>query len=79
MTSAIPTYSMQTALLPKGVVESIEKMNRRFLWGGNEDKRALHLVNWDSVCKPVAQGGLGIRRMDFSQLGHTSKNCLEVD
>ncbi|KAK8930502.1 hypothetical protein KSP39_PZI016628 [Platanthera zijinensis] len=38
VTSAIPTYCMQTVLLPKGVAETIELLNRRFLWGGSDEK-----------------------------------------
>jgi hypothetical protein len=30
------------------------------LWNDTKDKRKLHLANWDLVCMPKAQGGLGI-------------------
>jgi hypothetical protein len=30
------------------------------LWNDTKDKRKLHLANWNLVCMPKAQGGLGI-------------------
>lgn len=60
VTSAIPTYTMLTARLPNGVVHELDKLNRRFLWGGTESKRALHLVKWTDVCLPKRYGGLGM-------------------
>jgi hypothetical protein len=31
--------------------------------GGLNDEAKLHLVDWDSVCSPIFEGGLGIRNM----------------
>lgn len=62
--SAIPYYSMQSMLLPVGVIQSIEKLIRSFLWGSSEGNRKTHLVNWDTVTLPKANGGLGIRRLE---------------
>lgn len=41
VTSAIPSYAMLTASLPKSVTNSLSCscLNRRFIWGGNADKR----------------------------------------
>ncbi|OMO49325.1 hypothetical protein CCACVL1_31074 [Corchorus capsularis] len=40
-------------------------LSRRFLWGGSEGKKALHLVHWDDVCKPKVYGGLGLQKMEY--------------
>ncbi|KAK4275693.1 hypothetical protein QN277_018732 [Acacia crassicarpa] len=63
VTSAIPGYTMQTVALPKGTCEDIEKQNRRFLWGSTLEKRKTHLVDWDTVCKPKKNGGLGLKHL----------------
>ncbi|CAN1139259.1 Putative ribonuclease H protein At1g65750 [Linum perenne] len=34
---------------------------RSFIWGAKLGERKLHLVNWDTVCQPKREGGLGIR------------------
>ncbi|GKU87483.1 hypothetical protein SLEP1_g1877 [Rubroshorea leprosula] len=60
VTSAIPTYTMQSILFPDYVCAAIDRLNRNFLWGSDVANRP-HLVNWHSVCLPRTQGGLGIR------------------
>ena len=34
-------------------------MHRDFLWGDSN----FHLVGWDKICAPIANGGLGIRKI----------------
>ena len=45
--------------IPTHVANKIEKLRRDFLWGD----RKIHLVGWDKVCAPIANGGLGIRKL----------------
>lgn len=47
------------------VIGKLDSLNRRFLWGASEDKKAIHLLRWDEVCKPKRFGGLGLRKMEF--------------
>ncbi|GLT28349.1 hypothetical protein SLA2020_032890 [Shorea laevis] len=60
VTSAIPTYTMQSILLPNSVCSAIDSLNRRFLWGSGAANKP-HLVNWDTICTPRDLGGLGLR------------------
>jgi len=49
-------------LAPRNVTEQITKLLRDFLWQGgrgNDNKR--HLVRWEIVRWPTAEGGLQIR------------------
>ncbi|KAG6400397.1 hypothetical protein SASPL_137227 [Salvia splendens] len=55
--SAIPTYCMQVVMLPANVIDEIEKLIRRFVWGGSEQQTKLSLVNWKTVADLLAQGG----------------------
>lgn len=55
---------MQTTLLPAGVISSIEKSIRGFLWGNEEGTRKCHLVNWEMVTRSKASRGLGIRDLE---------------
>lgn len=59
--SSIPTYTLMGSSFPKRVHEDIEKLKRRFRRGGDEKRRALHLVSWDAVCMPKRYGGLSLR------------------
>ena len=38
---------------------------KHFVWGGLGDEFKHHLVDWNTVCLPVAQGGLGILKVAF--------------
>ncbi|XP_074298106.1 uncharacterized protein LOC141628922 [Silene latifolia] len=53
-------YSMQTAKIPRTICDSIDRKARRFLWGGDETKKSIHLINWETVQQPKSHGGLGI-------------------
>lgn len=59
--AALPTYTMQTALLPKGVCRKLEKMSRDFIWGSKSDAKSWHSIAWNKFCKPKEEGGVGLR------------------
>ncbi|KAL4353784.1 hypothetical protein GQ457_06G020480 [Hibiscus cannabinus] len=62
---AIPNYTMQTMWLPKGVCLELEKIIRGFVWGEALGRKKLHLVRWEVACKPIRNGGLGFRQLEF--------------
>ncbi|KAL7215762.1 hypothetical protein ACSBR1_027827 [Camellia fascicularis] len=72
-TSAIPSYTIQTLLLPKSVCNDIDKMNSNFLWRDTMEKHKIHLVNWDVVCNIKKKGGLGIKKARDQNLALLSK------
>lgn len=58
--------------------KEIDKLHRNFLWGDMEDKRKVHLVKWDLVCKPKASGGVGIRKCCDNNMTINAKLDWEV-
>ncbi|XP_074299645.1 uncharacterized protein LOC141630789 [Silene latifolia] len=58
--TTMANYSMQTAKIPRTICDSIDMKSRRFLWGGDENKKSIHLIKWETVQQPKARGGLGI-------------------
>lgn len=83
--SSMPYYTMQSTFLPKGVVTTIEKLIRNFIWGSSPDQRRCHLLSWETITKPKEGGGLGLRRLEemneafIAKLGWRliqKENCL---
>lgn len=40
----------------------LDKVNNNFFWGGTEKKHKVHLCEWNAVCKPKLEGGLGFKK-----------------
>ncbi|KAL7614622.1 hypothetical protein Lser_V15G08580 [Lactuca serriola] len=57
---SLPTFYMSLFKAPLRIIDQIEKIRRRFLWGGSELKRIIHLVDWNKVIAPKSDGGLGV-------------------
>jgi len=55
---ALPTYVMSLFPLPSKVRKRIDKIRRNFIWQGNNEKRAFHLINWDVLIKSRKDGAL---------------------
>ena len=53
-------FAMGLFLLADGVHTKMDTPRSRFFWEGARPKRKYHMVRWDAVCRPKAQGGLGI-------------------
>ena len=57
--SSLPTYFLSLFTIPTHMANKIEKLQRDFLWGDSKT----HLVGCDKICAPIANGGLGIRKL----------------
>lgn len=60
--TSIPLYSLDAIKVPKVVITRIEKAMANFLWDSAGEKRA-HWVSWAIVCRPLDEGGIGIRSL----------------
>lgn len=57
---SIQNYWSQIFLLPKRVMLAIESLCRKFLWAGDLSQTKKSLISWNSICRPKAEGGLGL-------------------
>ena len=55
-TSTIPTYIMQSTALPKKLLDNIDRVNQKFLWGSTEEAKKVHWVGWHKVTKSKVEG-----------------------
>ena len=62
--TALPTYYLSIFKAPIGVLHSIEKIMRDFLWDGGDMVGGEHLVAWEVVCLAKERGGLGIGNLE---------------
>ncbi|KAK4383214.1 hypothetical protein Sango_2797600 [Sesamum angolense] len=60
--SNLHTYWASVLILPEGVLKLLENNMRTFLWQGSFGSGNAK-VAWDQLCKPKAEGGLGIRSL----------------
>lgn len=61
---SIPTYAMQTYMLPTSTCRKLDTCIKDFWWGFNKDEgRHLYLKSWQSICAPKEVRSLGFRRM----------------
>ncbi|GAV77912.1 zf-RVT domain-containing protein, partial [Cephalotus follicularis] len=55
--ASMQVYWCSMFLLPVSIVKECERVLRKFLWGSHGRGK----VKWSSVCKPLMEGGLGIK------------------
>lgn len=57
--SSVPIYFMSSFMLPQWVIDRLDKIRRDFLWGKSDNSRGISLINWEAVCIPKENGGMG--------------------
>ncbi|KAL5754100.1 hypothetical protein ACOSP7_022320 [Xanthoceras sorbifolium] len=62
VTSALPVYVMQSVKLPGEICRKIDTLNKNFVWGHSLDSKKVHLVKWDTICRPTKCGGLDVKK-----------------
>jgi hypothetical protein len=75
---ALPTYLFTALAAPKKVIKAIRTLQRNFLWQGLQPNKKWALVNWDKLCMPKSQGGLGTPRPWETESGDGGQALVEV-
>ncbi|XP_019167626.1 PREDICTED: uncharacterized protein LOC109163328 [Ipomoea nil] len=57
-------FLSQTTLMSAGLIDSMEKLIKNFLWGSKVGERRCNLVKWDMVTNNKSSGWLGIRKLE---------------
>ncbi|XP_026451890.1 uncharacterized protein LOC113352259 [Papaver somniferum] len=60
-----PIYTMAVYKWPRTIIKECERIIRNFLWTGDPSSRKVITIKWDSVCSPIDEGGIGLRRLEI--------------
>ncbi|XP_074298606.1 uncharacterized protein LOC141629519 [Silene latifolia] len=63
--TTLHSYWASLFVLPKGIIAKVEAVCRNFLWDNCADYHRVPLMAWETVCKPKAKGGLGIKNLEM--------------
>ncbi|KAF3792355.1 putative ribonuclease H protein [Nymphaea thermarum] len=78
--SSIIGFWTSVFTLPKKVSRLLAASMANFLWRGNENSKARHLIAWDQVCKPYSEGGVGLPHIEeWSKACHESSSRFDAD
>ncbi|KAL2226237.1 UNVERIFIED_CONTAM: LINE-1 reverse transcriptase [Sesamum indicum] len=77
MFSALSLYWASAFILPKKVINEIEKRLRIFLWKGTTSS-GYAKVAWKDVCRPTDEGGLGFKDISTLNRALMSKKLCDV-
>eukprot|EP00253_Pinus_taeda_P010169 PITA_10169 len=62
--SSLPLFQFFVILEPKGIIQKMEQYIRHFFWkGGKQNERRFQLIKWETVLKPMMEGGLNFKNL----------------
>ncbi|XP_058185686.1 uncharacterized protein LOC131302911 [Rhododendron vialii] len=68
-----PIYFMSIFKMLASVAKMLEKIQRKFFWGDLIDKRKLHLIKWEVICKKKENGYLEVKNLMVQNLSLLAK------
>ena len=66
-------YLMQSFLLPKGILDKIDQINKNFFWNKLQSDNYHPLISWERLCTPKKDGGLGFKTAEQINLSMQMK------
>jgi hypothetical protein len=71
--SNLPLHLMVMFLLADGTHAGFHTHRNRFFWEGQGIKKKFHWLNWQEICQPKNQGGLGVMNTKAMNIALMSK------
>jgi hypothetical protein len=72
---------MSSILLNKKLIAKLTSIVRKFWWTGiqsDQNSKPLCLRSWDEICKPIKEGGLGVRNLYYMNLALIASSVWRV-
>lgn len=76
--NSMPVHLLSSTWTPLTVVDKISRIARNFLWEKGDSTRGLHLIGWDTVTRPKAEGGLAIKDLRLMRFSLMAKKVLHM-
>lgn len=78
---ALPSYCMTFFLLPKSLLQEIERMFNAYWWSsGSNSSKGVCWMSWDAMCDAKCRGGLGFKNLfgfNVALLGKHIWKCIQ--
>lgn len=71
-------HSISVNSWPVSLLKDIERWVRNFIWSGDTKKRKLVIVAWHKCCKPLKEGGLGLKWLTKLNEASNLKLCWDL-
>ncbi|PKU88070.1 Putative ribonuclease H protein [Dendrobium catenatum] len=56
----LPAYYASHSLVPKRILDELDKLCSNFIWSKSDGSMGLHFVSWEDICKPVSKARRGL-------------------
>lgn len=70
---SIPSYYLSLFPAPVGILDTLEKIRKNFVWCCVNDSKKIHWVAWSKITSPKDCGGIGLGSIRASNLSLLSK------
>nr|GEZ41931.1 hypothetical protein [Tanacetum cinerariifolium] len=77
--SSMHVYWASVLVILVGIIHDIEQLMRGFLWCNGELKKGRAKVEWDDICLPEREGGLGLRSLKVFNLALMTTHVWNID
>nr|KYP66770.1 Putative ribonuclease H protein At1g65750 family [Cajanus cajan] len=71
--NSLPLRYLSFLKMPPPIIKEVMKIQRRFLWIRVKESSKICWVKWDQVCKPIKEGGLGIKNVAWFNMSLLGK------
>jgi len=72
--NSLPLFQFASLLAPASILNRMEEYIRRFFWkGGKQNEKKIPLVSWDTISKPLREGGLNFKNLRHQNVAMAAK------
>ncbi|KAJ6806640.1 uncharacterized protein M6B38_361025 [Iris pallida] len=75
--NALPIHALSVIKPPQKLIKHLEKSMAAFLWN-SEERHRKRWISWSHICRPMDEGGLGIRTLKQVMTALHAKRCWSI-